>query len=264
MNDNSVTPQPRSSSGRVLLVTGAAPYLGGPSTWKPLRRAAPDFDFRELDLLDFPPGPDYVADVKRAIGVEAEGCVAIVAHGTVAAIVLEAVRDARLTVPVLLLSPIAVTRDSLLRRLFRALLRGPLGALLASIALSKRRKLVLDTGYLRKQLALIVRDDAITPDILDEAGLRVADPRMEVFCAHTPQTLLALLTPTTAFEDFRGTALFGQSLMDRKAHKRLRGEQLESAWSAPMIEAPEHVAARLRGVIENISRFDDGNVIEAV
>jgi hypothetical protein len=238
-------------AGRVLLVTGAAPYLGGPSTWKPLRAAAPEFDFCDLDLLTTQPEDDHIAAIKRAIATAAKGCIAIVAHDIVGSTVLEVVRDSGLTVPVLLLSPVAITRDSVRLRLFRVLIRGPVGKSLASFALSKCRKLVLNTDYLRKQLSLIVRSDAITPEILAEAHQRVADPCMEAFCARTPDTLLALLTPTTAFEGFRGAALFGRSLRDRKAQKRLNGTQVDSAWSAPMIEAPQQVADCLRAMLKS-------------
>jgi len=233
----------------ILLLTGSAPYLGGPSTWKPLREAAPDLEFKDLDLLAIPPGDGYTPAVKDAIKTAAEGAGAIVAHGASAATVLETVREFCPATPVMLLSPVAITKDSSALLGFRMLLRGPLGKIITSVAVSKRGKLLDDTGYLRKQLALIVRDDAITPEILHEARQRVADPRMEAFCAHTAGTLLTVLTPTDVFERFQGPVLFGKSPMDRKAHRRIAGTVLESAWSSPMLEAPKEVADHLYALL---------------
>ncbi len=85
----------KAQAGHVLLLTGSAPYLGGPSTWKPLRDAASDLEFRDLDLLDIPPGSGSTAAIKQAIKAAAEGTSAIVAHGAVAATVLGAIDDFR-------------------------------------------------------------------------------------------------------------------------------------------------------------------------
>ncbi len=235
----------KAQAGHVLLLTGSAPYLGGPSTWKPLRDAASDLEFRDLDLLDIPPGSGSTAAIKQAIKAAAEGASAIVAHGAVAATVLGAIDDFRHSIPVLLLSPVAITRDSLRLRFLRTLVRGPLGKLIDSYAASKMSKLLKDYDYLRKQLAFVIQEDAITEELLQEAQVRLADARMEAFCAHTSGTLLAVLTPTGAFERFNGLALFGNSSMDRKARKRIPGTVLATAWSAPMIEAPKQVAEYL-------------------
>ncbi len=235
--------------GHILLLTGSAPYLGGASTWKPLRDAAQDLEFRDLDLLELPPGGASTTAMKQVIKTAAEGAAAIVAHGAVAAIVLETVNDFSLTVPVLLLSPIPITKDSLKLRFFRALLRGPIGNILASVATSKRRKLLNDAGYLRKQLGFVVREDAITPELLQEAHERVADPRMEAFCTSTAETLLTILTPTNAFERFDGVTLFGNGRMDLKASKRIGGIVLAAARSSPMIEAPHQVAEHLYSLL---------------
>lgn len=234
---------------RVLAVTGSAPYLGGESTWRPLREAAPEFQFTDLDLLHIEADGDFSATLKAAIVAAGDGACAAIAHGAAAAPVLEALTQSNCGMPVMLLSPLAVTADSVKLRAIRALLRGPAGALLTAAARSKREKLLADTAYLRKQLALLVRDDAITAELLHEARERLADARMDAVVDRTAQTLHEILTPTAAFERFNGVALFGHGPVDAKARRRIPGTLLDSAWSAPMIEAPIEVAEHLRRLL---------------
>jgi hypothetical protein len=233
-------------TNRILAVTGSAPYLGGESTWRPLREAAPEFQFIDLDLLRVEAGGDFSASAKAAIAAAANGARAAIAHGAAAALLLEALAQPFPAMPVMLLSPLAVTVDSVKLRVLRALLRGPAGALLNAAARSKREKLLTDTAYLRRQMTLLVRDDAISGELLQEARERVADKRMEPVLDRTAQTLCELLTPSSAFERFNGVALFGQGPVDVKARRRIPGTVLDSAWSAPMIEAPAEVAEHLR------------------
>ena len=234
---------------RVLAVTGSAPYLGGESTWRPLREAAPEFHFIDLDLLRVEADGDFSAALKAAIAVAADGACAAVVHGAAAAIVLETLAQANLNIPVMLLSPLAVAVDSAKLRILRALLRGPAGALLTAAARSKHQKLLSDSAYLRKQIALLVREDAITRELLHEARERAADARMDAVVDRTAQTLRELLTPSGAFERFNGTALFGHGPMDAKARRRIPGTLLDGAWSAPMIETPVEVAGHLRRLV---------------
>jgi hypothetical protein len=98
-------------------------------------------------------------------------------------------------------------------------------------------------------MALLVRDGAITGQLLQEARERVADERMKPVLDRTAQTLHEILTPSNAFERFNGVALFGHGPLDVKARRRIPGTLLDSAWSAPMIEAPAEVAEHLRGLV---------------
>ncbi len=106
-----------------------------------------------------------------------------------------------------------------------------------------------EADYLRKQMMFVVQQNAISDDLLREARDRVADPRAEALIARTSQLLCTLLTPTDAFEGFRGTALFGNSPTDRKILRRIPGTLLAGAWSAPMLEVPAEVAAQIYRVV---------------
>ncbi|MBV9102282.1 MAG: hypothetical protein JO060_01760 [Candidatus Eremiobacteraeota bacterium] len=234
--------------GHIVLLTGGAPYLGGPRTWQPLRDAAADLEFRDLDPLDVSVRDDFSAAVKNAITSAADGAAAIVAHGAIAGAALEAIAKSRANTPVVLLSPIAVTKDSAFLRAFRAALNGPLGAFLTAAARSKRKKLLTDELSLRRQMERLVRSDKISDALFQEARGRLADPRMDAFVQRTPQILRALLTPSTAVAQFKGASFFGHSPMDRKVRKRVCGTLLEAAWSAPMLEAPESVANHLQQI----------------
>lgn len=235
-------------SEHILLLTGSAPYLGGPHTWQPLRDAAADLEFRDLDLLQLELGDDFIAATKNAIKAAAQGARAVVAHGAVAPIVLDALAELQPGVPVLLISPMAVTRDSVFLRILRALLNGAAGRLLTNFARSKRQKLLADERYLRSQMELLVRSDKISDALIQEARRRLADPRMDAVITRTPQALRAILTPASALERFEGVCIFGSGPVDRKMRKRIAGAFVESAWSAPMLETPEVIANHLRAI----------------
>jgi hypothetical protein len=236
-------------NGHVLLVTGAAPYLGGPQTWQPLRDAALELTFRDLDLLALTGSDDFLSAVRTTIEKQAQGARAIVAHGAIAGIALASAEQSG--IPVVLLSPIAVTKDSAILRALRALLTRPVGrALITAAARSKRQKLLADPSYIRRQLELLVRSDRISNALVQEARERVADSRMDALIERTPQSLCALLTPNSSFERFTGTCFFGSGPIDRKVRKRIDGTSIESAWSAPMLEAPEVIANHLRTMRE--------------
>lgn len=238
------------AANTILALTGSAPYLGGPSTWQPLREAAPDLAFRDFDLFDIPPGAGHIARLKSAISVASQGACAIVAHGLVATAVLETVRENALATPVLVLSPLLFTpRHNITTRIGRWLLRAGLGKLMVAASKAKLRKLIADRGCLRKELAVTVRESAITPNLVEEAHQRLSDPRMGAFISHFEDTMQLLLAPSNAFEHFSGTILFGTSPMDTKMHRNIPGTVLEDAWSAPMIETPDKVVEYLRPLL---------------
>ncbi len=154
--------------------------------------------------------------------------------------------------PILLLSPLIVTRDSAALRAMRGLVGGLGGRALTAFARSKRRKLVTDESYVRKQLMLLVRKDRITADLLREAQARIADPRMDAVTDRTAETLRSVLTPTDVkVSDAASMVLFGNGPVDRKARRRLTGTVVEGAWSAPMIDTPEVVAQHLRAFLHH-------------
>jgi hypothetical protein len=209
-----------------------------------LRESAPDLEFRDLDLLHVDAsGGDFMVAAKNAIQAAAEGADVVVAHGTVAALAVEAV-DAR--TDVVLLSPMGVTKDSPLLRLLRSLFGGPAAGVLTAAARSKRKKMLDDEQVLRRQMNLLLRSDKISPVLVREARERLADPRMNAFVERTSQTLCELLTPSSALARFKGAVFFGNGPMDRKAQKHIAGTVLEGAWSAPMLEQPEAIAGCLR------------------
>ena len=120
---------------------------------------------------------------------------------------------------------------------------------MANISKAKTRKLLDDPAFLRKQLSNTVRDCAITPELLDEARRRIADPRMTAFNEEIAYTLALMLTPTDVFNGLAARPLFGKSPVDAKMHGRLGGTVLEDAWGAPMVETPAEVLAHLRPLL---------------
>ena len=76
---------------RVVLISGAAPYLGGPLTWQPLRAAAPEIDFVEVDPLVVAGAADIERHVREAVAEALRDADGIVAHRECCRIALEAV-----------------------------------------------------------------------------------------------------------------------------------------------------------------------------
>jgi hypothetical protein len=238
----------------VVLVAGDVPYLGGPATWSGLRRAAPEFEFDEIDLLEATTSEDIIAAARTTIETALKGAVAIAAHGTAARIAVEAVAVVDPSLPVLLLSPRIVTRESLLLRGIRILVDGPLGNVLALVARRKRRKLLADDSFLRKQLKRLVRNDLISDELIDEATARIADPRMDRMADRTVEVVRAMLTPidtSTNEAVHRRLVLLGNGPIDRKLRARGSGTVLEGAWAAPMLETPQAVADALRALLSD-------------
>ncbi len=241
-----------SDSGRVVLVTGDAPYLGGPATWARLREAAPEFEFIEVDLMEIA-FEERLRDAARSrIESALRGARAIIAHGTAAPIAIEAVSATDPAIPILLLSPRIVMRPSPLLAAIQTIFSGKGADILNAFARSKHRRLLKNDAYVRKQLALLVRNDLITEELLNDAKARIADPGMEAIVSRSAESLRALLTP---IDEHANTAvskrmvLLGEGPMDRKARFRGGATVLEGAWAAPMIEAPQAVADTLRALI---------------
>jgi len=181
--------------GHVVLVAGDAPYLGGPATWLPLRQAASELQFVEVDLLEAADGMDPIDAAREMVRKVLPGALAVVVHGTAAPITIEAIAAIDPSIPVLLVSPRIIARQSLLLRGVRALAGGIGGNFLNAFARSKQRRLLADEPYIRKQLALLVRNDAIADELMGEAYDRIADPRMDVAVARTAETLRVILRP---------------------------------------------------------------------
>jgi hypothetical protein len=237
--------------GRVVLVTGAAPYLGGPATWSHLRECVPEFDFIDVDLLDAATGENIVDAARRRIETALSGAHAIVAHGTAARAAIEAVARVDSSIPVILLSPLIVSRQTILLGLVRVL-AGMGGNTLASIARTKRRRLLVDESYLRKQLNLLVRSDLITDELLNEARARIADSRTDLIVARTAEMLRGVLTPIDPRIDesvSHRMLLLGEGPMDRRARARGGATVVKGAWAAPMLETPLAVAESLRAIV---------------
>ena len=199
-------------------------------------------------MLDAASKSDPIRETIDAIKFASRDARLIVAHGTAAAMALMAAAEYQAPKPVLLLSPVGTTKDSMLRRTARSALRSAGGPLLVGVARRKREQLLADVNYLRKQLAFIVRDEAISDDLLSEARDRISDRRTERIIQQSPLLLSAILTPSQMLAHFDGTALFGSAPLDLKVSKRIPGIHLARAWSAPMLDAPEEVARHLRAL----------------
>ncbi len=128
---------------KVVLITGAAPYLGGPLTWKPLRAAAPDIDFVEIDSLAVAGDRDLERHVREAVEAALDDADAVVAHGGAARIVLDAVARTRPELPVVLLSPMIVGRTTMPLRIVRSAIHWPIAVrMLTAYARSRQRQTV--------------------------------------------------------------------------------------------------------------------------
>ncbi|MDB5073745.1 MAG: hypothetical protein JWM87_4856 [Candidatus Eremiobacteraeota bacterium] len=251
VSGNGVPVVPRAS--RVVVITSDAPYLGGPLTWAALRASALEFEFVEIDTLAFADAPDIGAAVEDALTAVLRDADAAIAHSSAARPVIQAVSRVRPDMPVLLLSPMLLTRDAPHVRLVRAVLRHTFVArLLRNYARSKHRRLLTDRDYVTKQLNLLVRSDRITGALIDEAQARIRDPRTADAVERTVDVLTFSLTPVDTAANVRvrnRLALIGPGILERKTAKRMTCTVLPSATRSPMIETPDDVARALRSLL---------------
>jgi hypothetical protein len=238
---------------RVVLITGATPYLGGACTWRPLRQAAPDLDFVEIDALDFANASDLAESCRQAILNAARDADGIVAHNTAAKPVIEALAQMSGAPPVLLLSPVLFRRSSPLLRVLRFVIKTRLGRqALTSLARSKKTRLLTDRHFLKKQILLLVDEAHITDALFEEAVERTRDPRTARSVERIVEILLEITNPIDPAIDAkvqRRTVLLGTSRLDRKTAARMPATILPDVHGAPMIEAPQAVAQALREML---------------
>jgi hypothetical protein len=239
---------------KVVLITGAAPYLGGPETWKPLRAAAPEFEFVEVDPLIVAGDADMERHVRDAVEAALHDADAVVAHGGAARLALDAVAQTRPTLPAVLLTPMMVLRPTLPLRIVGAVLEWPfVDQLITGYARSKLRRLRADRGYVRRQLGFFVRRDLISDALVDEAQQRLRDPRAASAVERTREFMAAALTPLNPETDRvvtnKRSVFGGVEYYERKKARQKGGIILPNANGAPMIEEPIAVARILRDML---------------
>lgn len=237
----------------VVVVTGATPYLGGLSTWLPLRRAAPDLTFIDVDTLNYADSSDVTADCRKAIFFAARDADCVLAHHTAAKVAIEAVAQMARVIPVLLVSPVLVRRRTPLLSGLRSIIKTrACGQALTSFARSKRVRLLSDRRFLMKQMLLLVDEAHISDSIVQEALLRIADPRTAWAVERTAETLLEIINPIDSTVDSkvqRRAVILGTSRVDRKTATRTPARILPHARGAAMIEAPQTVVRALRDML---------------
>lgn len=243
----------------VVVTTGSTPYLGGPQTWIPLRHAAPDLDFVEIDPLMLDVTTTYAHAVRDAVDAILDEAEVIVAHGGAARIVLECVAIGRPELPVLLLSPQIVRRTNVFIRLVRALFGAPpLSTLLLSYARGKYGRLIAKRDNLRKPISLVASAAPNWETLVDEAYARVRMPQMRRVIDGTIEFLQEQLTPIDprlfAAVTHR-TVLVGTGPFDRKTTRQMPATVIVSKsratmLNALMLEAPDAVAAELRALLD--------------
>lgn len=236
-----------------MLITGATPYLGGPWTWRPLREAAPDLSFVEIDPLDFADAPDLNGACRRAVLRAARDSDAVVAHYTAAKPAIEALAQMPEAPPLLLLSPLLVRRSTPPLSAMRAVIETRLGGrLLASLAHSKSSRLSSDRQYLKKQLLMFLDEAHLTDALFEEATARAKDSRTTRSVERVAQIFLEITNPIDPEIDAKvngRTVLLGTSRLDRKMATRIPATTLPNVRGAPMIEAPQVVAQALRKML---------------
>jgi hypothetical protein len=244
---------------KVVLITGAAPYLGGPETWKPLRAAAPEIEFVEVDPLIVGGGADMERHVRNAVEAALHDADAVVAHGGAARLALDAVARTRPTLPALLLTPMMVLRTTMPLRIVGAMLEWPfVDQLIIGYARSKLRRLCADRGYVRRQLGFFVRRDLISDELVDEAQRRLRDPRATGAVERTREFMASALAPLDPETDRvvtnRRSVFGGVEYYERKKARQKGGIILPNANGSPMIEDPVAVADILREMLGASSR----------
>ncbi len=238
---------------RVVAIAGNAPYLGGAATWEPLRRELSEFEIVRVDALEYGDRSDLVAALRNVLVDAVRGATAVVAHGTPARLAIEAVAAVDPRIAVLLLSPQIVVRESWrLRAVSGALTGGAGAAILGSVAKKKYEKLLADESYVRKQLRMLVRDDAITGALVAEARARIASVQGRAVAYRAAELVGLSLEPVDAgaFRSLsRCAAIVGPGPLERKGHGDVPVTVVEGVRLAPMLDAPRAVAAALRGLV---------------
>jgi hypothetical protein len=204
--------------GAIVVVTGAAPYLGGPETWRPLKRQLPDEEVVELDTLDLAHSDNYEEALFAMLG-KIKNTGIIVAHFTAAKPVVRYVDRMHLSVPVLLLSPWIVTSES------------------SGIRQHVRERV-------KRQLRFFVSDAAMTDSLVDEAQARLADERTARLTEDTADVLRYTFSPISKdlLNRTNTVVLVGSGALDRKIATRMPVTKLPGVTSAAMIEASGEVA----------------------
>lgn len=238
----------------IVCVTGAAPYLGGPATWRRLRDLLPAYDVREIDTLDLADSLDIELALAVRLGTELEGAVALVAHGTVARSVVEFLARSRPDLPLVLLSPLMIVRSSPLQRVFRTIVGSQLGnRALGAFAMSKYRRLCDDRMFVEQQLRTFVSAEFLSHELVEEAQQRLRDPRSRRFVERTGELLKAIITPVDiaawASVSRNCRVLIGSGMMDRKTDRSMPSTMLPRVTGAAMIENAEAVACEINRMI---------------
>ncbi len=233
-------------AARAVLVTGAAPYLGGPATWAPLRDAARELEFTEVDVLA---SEGRIDVVRAAIADAVRDADVLVAHGAVAGIALDVLAAERPGVPALLVAPLMALVSSRSASLLRAII-GVVGPLVTAAARAKLRRLRASRSAVVRELQGFVRADRISDALVNEACARIADSRTDRSVGRTADVVRAVLAPLRA----RAAAvprvvIAGDDVLGRKLAARMDVRVVHGAESAPMIDAPDAVAAALRDLL---------------
>lgn len=239
----------------IVLVTGAAPYLGGPQTWLPLRRTMPGTAFEEVDGLTFAGDADPVAAFRSATARALDGASAVVAHWSAARIAIEAAARVNEALPVVLLSPLLVTRPRLRVRMLHAIVAtSPGAALLRNAARSKHAKLRTDPAYVRTHLRTFVCEAALSDALLEEAVARVRDARTQHLVERTVKLFIETIQPIDSreYEAVKNrTVLLGDAAIDRRTALRDPSARvIPGVHAAAMLDTPQAVAEALTRALE--------------
>ncbi len=218
-----------------------------------MRAAAPEFAFVEYDTLALADAANPLVTCRDALAGLLAGAAGIVAHGSAARPALEAVAAVDPDLPIVLLSPLLVTRMTAWLRVFRAVIGSPPGrSLLQRYGASKQQRLAGDVAYVRKQLLLLGGEAAASDALVAEAQTRLADPRTERVAARSAELLLAITQPISAQLNAavtHRTVLVGEGVLDRKTPRRMTATVVAGSTGALMLDRPDVVAAALRTLL---------------
>jgi hypothetical protein len=249
-----------SKTPRIVVIADHAPYLGGPATWQPLREAAPEYELVAIDPLDYVDSKisveGYITLLRNVISGVLPGASAVIAHRATAGLAIEAIDQVNPNIPLLLLEPFLVRKDTLRIRVIRWLMTGPIGrVILTAIAKKKHRRLLSDKAFVREQLQLLVRDEAITDALLDEARNRIALPQTASTVDRIADSLgvMLRLVDHQAIERVKpGITLVGPHWPEGKIRTNPSIRIVEQGKMAPMLDAPSIVGDALRSLVSTV------------